>query len=173
MLKCVKSFLSYYCYECFANLSNIIWKPLKSYHFFFNFQFFLHHYKNVQIETRKCSKKKLKQIFRDNEHKEKEKRKKHYQRCKKNLLDKKEINNNAIKDIVLDWKNNQRQNNEQIFNAFLFNIRNHSHEVINIQQREVDFNIILLRVNNFDIKQKRHEMFVLSSATITKLDPGR
>ena len=47
--------------------------------FFFKFS---NHYKNVQIEARKCSKKKLKQIFRDNEHKEKEKREKE----KKTLL---------------------------------------------------------------------------------------
>ena len=36
-------------------------------------------------------------------------------------------------------------NNKQISHAFLFNIRKYSHEVSNI---------ILLRVNNFDIKQK-------------------
>ena len=36
--------------------------------------------------------------------------------------------------------------NKQILNAFLFNIRNYSPEVINI---------ILPRVNNFDIKQKK------------------
>ena len=40
---------------------------------------------------------------------------------------------------------------KQIFHAFLFNIRNYSPEVINI---------ILPRVNNFDITQKRHEIFV-------------
>ena len=45
--------------------------------------------------------------------------------------------------------------NKQIFHAFLFNIRNYSHEVINIQRREADLNIILPRVNNFDIKQKK------------------
>ena len=32
---------------------------------------------------------------------------------------------------------------------------------------------ILLRVNNFDIKQKRHGIFVLSYATNTKQDLGR
>ena len=37
-------------------------------------------------------------------------------------------------------------NINQIFHAFLFNIRNYSPEVINI---------ILPRVNNFDIKQKK------------------
>ena len=43
-----------------------------------------------------------------------------------------------------------------MFLAFLFNIRNYSPEVINIQRREVEMNIILRRVNNFNIKQKRH-----------------
>ena len=37
--------------------------------------------------------------------------------------------------------------NKQIFHAFLFNIKNYSHEVINIQRREADLNIILPRVN--------------------------
>ena len=37
----------------------------------------------------------------------------------------------------------------------MFNIRNYSSEVINIQRREVELNIILPRVNNFDIKQKK------------------
>ena len=41
---------------------------------------------------------------------------------------------------------------KQIFHAFLFNIRNYSPE---------ELHIILLRVNNFDIKQKRHGIFVL------------
>ena len=31
----------------------------------------------------------------------------------------------------------------------------------NIQRRKAELNIILLRVNNFDIKQKRHVIFVL------------
>ena len=35
------------------------------------------------------------------------------------------------------------------------NIRNYSPEVINIQRREAELNIILLRMNNFDIKQKK------------------
>ena len=43
-------------------------------------------------------------------------------------------------------------NNKQIFHAILFNIRNYSPEVSNIQRREAEVNIILLRVNNFDIK---------------------
>ena len=55
-------------------------------------------------------------------------------------------------------------NNKQIFNAFLFNIRNYSHEAINIQRRDV---------NNFDIKQKRHGTFILLYATNTKQDLGR
>ena len=37
----------------------------------------------------------------------------------------------------------------------MFNIRNYSPEVINIQQGEAESNIILLRVNNSDIKQKK------------------
>ena len=51
--------------------------------------------------------------------------------------------------------NNQITYNNQIFHAFLFNIRNYSPEVINIQRREAELNIILPRVNNFDIKQKK------------------
>ena len=38
---------------------------------------------------------------------------------------------------------------------FLFNIRNYSLEVINIQRRDAELNIILPRVNNFDIKQQK------------------
>ena len=64
-------------------------------------------------------------------------------------------------------------NNKQIFHAFLFNIRNYSPEVINIQRREAELNIILPRVNNFDIKQKRHGIFVLLYATNTKQNLGR
>ena len=45
--------------------------------------------------------------------------------------------------------------NKQIFHAFLFNIRNYSPEVINIQRREAELNILLPRVNNFEIKQKK------------------
>ena len=37
----------------------------------------------------------------------------------------------------------------------MFNIRNYSPEVINIQRREAELNIILPRVNNFDIKHKK------------------
>ena len=64
-------------------------------------------------------------------------------------------------------------NNKQIFHASLFNIRNYSPEVIDIQQQEAELNIILTRVNNFDIKQKRHGIFVLSYATNTEQDMGR
>ena len=63
--------------------------------------------------------------------------------------------------------------NKQILHAFLFNIRNYSPEVINIQRREAELNIILPRVNNFDIKQKSHEIFVLLYDTNTKQDLGR
>ena len=46
-------------------------------------------------------------------------------------------------------------NIKEIFHVFLFNIRNYSPEVINIQLREAELNIILPRVNNFDIKQEK------------------
>ena len=45
--------------------------------------------------------------------------------------------------------------NKQIFYAFLFNIKNYSPEVINIQRREVELNIVLPKVDNFDIKLKK------------------
>ena len=45
-------------------------------------------------------------------------------------------------------------NNKQIFHAFLFNIRNYSPEVSITQRLEAKLNIILPRVNNFNIKQK-------------------
>ena len=44
---------------------------------------------------------------------------------------------------------------KQIFHAFLFNIRNYLPKVINIERREEELNIILPRVNSFDIKQKK------------------
>ena len=46
-------------------------------------------------------------------------------------------------------------NNKQIFHAFLFNIRNYLPEVRNIQRRQTLLNILLPKVNNFDIKQKK------------------
>ena len=57
--------------------------------------------------------------------------------------------------IRANGDNIKEVNNKQIFHAFLFNIRNYSPEVINIQRREAELNIILPRVNNFDIKQKK------------------
>ena len=45
-------------------------------------------------------------------------------------------------------------NNKQLFLAFLFNIRNYSPEVSNIQRHEAELNIILPKVKNFNIKQK-------------------
>ena len=64
-------------------------------------------------------------------------------------------------------------NIKQIFHTFLFNIRNYSPEVINIQQREAELNIILPRATNFDTKQKRHGIFVLLNATNTKQELER
>ena len=52
-------------------------------------------------------------------------------------------------------QSNNSGNNKQTFHAFLFNIRNYSLEVINLQLRESELNIILPRVNNFDIKQEK------------------
>ena len=43
---------------------------------------------------------------------------------------------------------------KQILLAFL-NIRNYSPEVINAQRHEAELSIILTRMNNFDIKQKK------------------
>ena len=53
-----------------------------------------------------------------------------------------------------EWKD--LTNIKQIFHAFLFNIRNYSPDVINIQRRQAELNI-LTRVNSFDIKQKGME----------------
>ena len=53
--------------------------------------------------------------------------------------------------------------NNKIFHTFLFNIRN----------SPVVINIILPRVHNFDVKQKRHGIFVLLYATNTKQNLGR
>ena len=61
---------------------------------------------------------------------------------------------------------------KQISHAFLLNIRNLP-SVINIQRHEAELNILLPRVNNFDIKQKRHGIFVLLYATNTKQDLER
>ena len=57
--------------------------------------------------------------------------------------------------------------------VFLFNIRNYSPKVINVQRREAELNIILPMVNNFDFKQKMHGIFVLLYATNTKQNLGR
>ena len=43
---------------------------------------------------------------------------------------------------------------KQIFHAFLFNIRNYSPGVIDIQRHKAELNIILPSVDNFNIKQK-------------------
>ena len=43
---------------------------------------------------------------------------------------------------------------KQILLTF-FNIRNYSPEVINVQRHEAELSIILTRMNNFDIKQKK------------------
>ena len=60
-----------------------------------------------------------------------------------------------------------------MFHAFLFNIRNYSPEVINIQRREAELNIILPRMNNSILNKKLHGIFVFLYATNTKQDLGR
>ena len=62
---------------------------------------------------------------------------------------------------------------KQIFHALLFNIRNYSPEVINIQRHEAELNVILPSVNSFDIKQKRYGIYVLLYATNTIQDLER
>ena len=74
------------------------------------------------------------------------------------------VSTNRIADIL------HFNDNKQIFHAVLFNIKNYSPEVINIQRREAELNIVLPRGDNFDIKQKRHEIFVLLYTTNTKQD---
>ena len=76
------------------------------------------------------------------------------------------VSTNRIADIL------HFNNNKQIFHAILFNIRNYSPELINIQRRKVELNITLSKVNNFDIKHKRHGIFVFLYATSTKQDLG-
>ena len=55
----------------------------------------------------------------------------------------------------------KNEDNKQIFHAFLFNIRNYSPEVSNIQQRKAELSTILPRVNSFVNDKKWHEIFVL------------
>ena len=64
-------------------------------------------------------------------------------------------------------------NNKQIIHGFLFNIRNYSPEEIKIQRRKAELITIFPRVSNYDIKQKRHGIFILLYATNTKQDMGR
>ena len=70
---------------------------------------------------------------------------------------------------IITFKNYKKN----IFHAFLFNIRNYSPDVINIQRCIAELNIILPKVNNFDIKQKRHGIFILLYGANTKQDLGR
>ena len=60
---------------------------------------------------------------------------------------------------------------KQIFHAFLFNIRNNSPEVINIQLREEEGN--LPRVNNFAIKQKRRGISYYVAPTLNKISEDK
>ena len=60
---------------------------------------------------------------------------------------------------------------KQIFHAFLFNIRNNSPEVINIQLLEEEGN--LPRLNNFAIKQKRREISYYVAPTPNKISEDK
>ena len=64
---------------------------------------------------------------------------------------------------------------KQIFHVFLFNIRNYSSEFINIQRREVDLNIILPKVNNFDNNKKKDTeyLFYYMAPTPNKISKGK
>ena len=57
------------------------------------------------------------------------------------------------------------------FYFFLFNIRHYLPKVTNIQRCKAELNIVSR--NNFAIKQKKHGIFVLLYATITKKDLAR
>ena len=52
--------------------------------------------------------------------------------------------------------------------AFLFNIRNYSHEVRNVQPHKAKLNINLLRVSNFDFKLKMAWNQQTSEKKVTK-----
>ena len=55
---------------------------------------------------------------------------------------------------------NDNDDNKQILHALLFNIRNYSPRVFNIQRRETRLNIILPRINNFDINKKKDMQYL-------------
>ena len=76
-------------------------------------------------------------------------------------------------DSSNDKYTNYNRNIKLMFYAFLFNIRNYSPNVTDIQRHAAELNIILLRVINFNIKQKRPGIFVLLYTTYTKQDLGR
>ena len=63
---------------------------------------------------------------------------------------------------------------KEIFHALLFNIKNYSSEIINIQRREACLKTILPRVNICILKKQKHVIFVLLYPTNTKhRDLGR
>ena len=67
----------------------------------------------------------------------------------------------TIKNLFGKKFDSEPKYNKQILHAFLFNIRNYSLEVIIIHWPETELNVILPRVNNFDMEQKEHGIFVL------------
>ena len=64
----------------------------------------------------------------------------------------------------------QLMNNKQISHVFLFRVKNFSPKVINVHGHEAVLSIILATVNNFHIKQKKFEIFVLLYPSNTKQD---
>ena len=78
------------------------------------------------------------------------------------------LNTTLFYGVIKNLQILSSSHNKQIFHAFLFNIRNYSPELINIQLREAELNMILSRVTNFDIKQKKAWSISLLYAIDTK-----
>ena len=78
------------------------------------------------------------------------------------------LNTTLFYGVIKNLQILSSSHNKQIFHAFLFNIRNYSPELINIQLREAELNMILSRVSNFDIKQKKAWNISLLYAIDTK-----
>ena len=66
---------------------------------------------------------------------------------------------------------NDNDDNKQILHALLFNVRNYLPRVFNIQRRETSLNIILPRINNFDINKKNgmQYLFYYLPPTLNKM----
>ena len=78
------------------------------------------------------------------------------------------LNTTLFYGVIKNLQILSSSHNKQIFHAFLFNIRNYSPELVNIQLRKAELNMILSRVTNFDIKQKKAWNISLLYAIDTK-----